>query len=104
MVKESRPVGVVSVRLDVSAAVHQQLRVLAAMAGLPMSQFVRKLVEDAVSAATGQPVVPVPKQKTGRPRKGPGVASDGTDAQPAQQAGEGGAGAQKKARKRGKGK
>jgi hypothetical protein len=46
----SHPPGTKAVRVDLAAAVHAKLRVLAAEAGLPMSAFARQLVEDAVRA------------------------------------------------------
>jgi hypothetical protein len=44
----ARPPGTKSVRLDLSEEMHRQLRVMAAQAGLPMSQYVRQLVEGVI--------------------------------------------------------
>jgi hypothetical protein len=44
----ARAPEMMAVRLDVTPQVHRQIRVLAAQAGLPMSQYVRWLVEEAV--------------------------------------------------------
>lgn len=41
----SRPAGMVAVRLDLDAARHDQLRMLAARDRVPMSRYVRSIVE-----------------------------------------------------------
>lgn len=42
----SRPEGTVSVRLDLDAAAHDLLRIRAAAARMPMSRYVRQVVQD----------------------------------------------------------
>jgi predicted DNA binding CopG/RHH family protein len=47
---KSRAPGLRSVRLDLNEADHAALRVLAAQAGLPMSQYVREIVQAHLAA------------------------------------------------------
>jgi hypothetical protein len=50
----ARKPGTKAVRLDLTEAEHVAFRLLAAQAGMPMSEYARRIVADHIAAKTGR--------------------------------------------------